>query len=112
MANEVKELARETAISAEDITHKIEAIQASSRKATEAMTEVTEITNRISALSTAIASAIFQQSHVMNEISMKIADTSHGSDEITRTVADVAANAQGASERATRVQSSGATSCF
>jgi len=104
VANEVKELAQETAISAEDITDKIEAIQTSSQKATVAMTRVTEITNRVSVLSTAIASAILQQSHVMNEISLRIADTDRGSDEITRTIVEVASNTQGFAERAMRVQ--------
>ncbi len=104
VANEVKDLARETAFSAEDITHKIEAIQISSGKTTEAMAKVTEIVNRVSELSTAIAAAISQQSHVMNEISVSIADTSQGSDEISHTIADVAANAQQSSERASHVQ--------
>lgn len=104
VANEVKDLARETAISADDIAHKIEAIQVSSDKTTEAMTELTEIVNRVSELSTVIALAISEQNHIMNDISSRTADTSQGSDEITNAIADVAINAQQSSERATHVQ--------
>jgi methyl-accepting chemotaxis protein len=104
VANEVKDLAQEAAISADDIAHKIEAIQVSSEKTTEAMTKLTDIINRTSDLSTAIASAISQQNHIMHDISLRTADTSQGSDEITKTIAEVAANARRSSERATRVQ--------
>jgi methyl-accepting chemotaxis protein len=104
VANEVKDLARETAASAEDITHKIETIQISTRSVTEAMTKVTKIINRVSELSTSIATAILQQCHAADEISRSIADAAQGSEEISHTITEVATTTQTSSEQATHVR--------
>ena len=104
VAGEVKELAHETAVSAEDITLKIEAIQTSSQETANAMTEVAETTNQVSDLSAVIAAAITQQTQVTGEISRTMADTAHGSEEINRAIEEVATTAQHSSQRAAQVQ--------
>jgi methyl-accepting chemotaxis protein len=104
VASEVKELARETATSAEDITHKIKAIQISSRSVTDAMTKVTEIITRVSELSNVIAAAISQQSYTANEISRTIAGAARDSEEISRTITEIATAAQDSSERGADVR--------
>lgn len=103
VANEVKELARETAVSAEDITRKVEAIQTSSQEASAAMIKVADITKRVSELAHYTAAAISQQSAAANDISQAIFDVTSGSEGITHTIADVSATAQESFTRATNV---------
>ncbi len=104
VANEVKDLAHETSRSAEDITHKIEMIQTSSRGAADAITNVMTITNQVSELSNSISSAILQQTATINQISRAIADTAEGSEQIVQAITDVAASAKDSSEQAVNVQ--------
>ncbi len=104
VANEIKELARETAVSAEDIIHKVEAIQASTVDATSAITKVSEITHQVYELAASIAAAVEQQAVTTNEISRNIADTARGSDEITHTITEFASTTRQASEQTVHVQ--------
>lgn len=103
VANEVKELAKETALSAEDITRKIATIQSSSQEANAAMTDVAEITHRVSELADAIASAITQQSQVTDEGSRSLIDAARGSAEISRAITEIATSTSDASEQAVNV---------
>lgn len=103
VADEVKELARETAISAEDITRKISTIQASSQEAIEAMAKVAEITNRVSELAHTIAAAILEQSHATDEISRTMVEAATGSEEISRAISEVAKTVQDSSKQAVNV---------
>jgi methyl-accepting chemotaxis protein len=104
VAGEVKDLARATATSAEDIIRKVEAIRASSKEVTDAVMQLSEIIQQVHGLSDSIASAVEEQTVAMNEISRNIADTAHGSDKISHTIEEVADVAQHTSERATAVQ--------
>jgi methyl-accepting chemotaxis protein len=101
VANEVKELARQTALSAKDITGKVEAIQTVSQNATEAMAEMTNITAHVSELAAAIAAAIDQQSQATHEIAETTGTTEHRSGEITDTITDVAHTADYSATQAT-----------
>lgn len=103
VANEVKELARETAASAEDITRKIEAIQDSSQEASAAMLQVADMTKRVSELANYTATAISQQSIAANDISHAIFEVTGGSEEITHTMSEVSATARESFTRATNV---------
>jgi len=67
VANEVKELAKQTAKATEDISRKIEAIQADSIKSVEAIATVTTIINQINDISSTIATAVEQQSATTSE---------------------------------------------
>lgn len=104
VAHEVKALAREIAVSAEDIIRKIEAIQVSTIEATQAIIHVSEITHQVHELSTAIATMVEQQAATTNEISRNIADVADGSDEITHAIAEVATTSRETSEQAAYVQ--------
>jgi methyl-accepting chemotaxis protein/ABC-type sugar transport system substrate-binding protein len=104
VANEVKDLSRETSRSAEDITHKIEIIQTSSQEVADAIAAVTKIINQISELSNTISAAISQQTTTANEISRAITDTAQGSEQITHAIAEVAASAKDSSKQAVSVQ--------
>ena len=58
VANEVKELAKETAKATEEIGQKIEAIQGDSKAAVAAIGEISSIINQINDVSSTIASAV------------------------------------------------------
>ncbi|GAK53290.1 methyl-accepting chemotaxis sensory transducer with Pas/Pac sensor [Candidatus Moduliflexus flocculans] len=105
VANEIKELARETARSAEGIIHKIETIQANTTEASEAISQVTAITQQVHELSLSVATAIEEQAATTNTISHNVADTADGSSEITRTITEVASVISQTSEQASSVQS-------
>lgn len=104
VANEVKELARETSGSAEGIIQKIEVVQSSSQETARTITKVVEIIQQVAELVTGIATAISQQSHVMNEVARAIADTAQGGEEISRTIAEVATASKDSLVQATTVQ--------
>jgi len=104
VANEIKELSRETAISAEDIIHKLEAIQTGSKGAREAIDKVSTTIMRISDLSESIASGTEEQSVTTDEIVHRITETAGGSQEIAQVIIEVAAMAQNTSKGAAKVQ--------
>ncbi len=104
VAGEVKDLARATTASAEDIIHKVEAIQANSKEVTDAVVQLSESIEQIHGLSDSIVSAVEEQASAINEISRNMADTAHGSDNITHTIGEVTDIAQRTSERAATVQ--------
>ncbi len=82
VANEVKELAKQTAQATEDISLKIKAIRKGSKGAVEAIAEVGTIINRINDISNTIASAVEEQTATTNEISRQLAEAAKGSSEI------------------------------
>jgi methyl-accepting chemotaxis protein/PAS domain-containing protein len=94
VANEVKELAKETAKATEDITHKIEAIQADSSGAVQAIASITQIIHEISDIANTIAGAVEEQSATTSEISRSVAEAARGSGEISGAIAQVAEAAE------------------
>jgi methyl-accepting chemotaxis protein len=86
VANEVKELAKETAKATEDISRKIEAIQADTQGAVEAIARISGIINQISDIQNTIASAVEEQSATTNEIGRNISEASKGSTEIAQNI--------------------------
>ncbi len=102
VANEVKELAKQTAQATEDISQKIEAIQAGSTGAVEAIAEVGTIINQINDISNTIASSVEEQTATTNEITRNVTEAARGSAEISENVTGVATAAgsttQGASD--------------
>ena len=100
VANEVKELAREIALSADDITRKIEAIQQEIYGAVAAMLEVTTITDEIHGVMRQIASAVEQQTVTTNSISHEITYAANGTNEVTSAIEEVANAVQNTSDQA------------
>ena len=102
VANEVKELAKETARATEDISGKIEAIQADTQLSVEAIGGILTIINQIAEYQDTIASAVEEQAATTSDMARSVTDASRGSTEITanmQTVADAAnSTASGASD--------------
>ncbi len=90
VANEVKELAKETAKATEEIEHKIDAIQADTRGAVEAMAQVSGIIHSISDLQNTIASAVEEQTATTNEIGRHVAEAARGASSIAENITTVA----------------------
>ncbi len=68
VANEVKELAKQTAKATEDIGNKIRAIQDSTASAISAIDQIQKVVNDISGVAGSIATAVEEQTAVTNEV--------------------------------------------
>jgi len=93
VANEVKELAKETAKATEDISQKIETIQADTQGAVKAIAQISEIINQINDIQTTIATAVDEQAATTNEISRNVVEAAKGSHEIAQNISGVASAA-------------------
>ncbi|MFC7494460.1 MULTISPECIES: methyl-accepting chemotaxis protein [unclassified Nocardioides] len=90
VANEVKELAQETARATEDIASRVEAIQADTTGAVDAIGEISTIIASINDYQLTIASAVEEQTATTNEMSRNVGDASAGSGEIATNISTVA----------------------
>jgi len=104
VANEVKELARETAKATKNISQMIEVIQNDTKEAIQAIGEISSVINRISTLQNTIAVAVEEQTSTTAEISHNVAEAASGSAEIARNITQVAEAAQGTAEGAGNTQ--------
>jgi len=100
VANEVKELAKETAKATEDISCKIEAIQADTKDAIQGIAEINQIITQINDIQNSIASAVEEQTATTNEIARNVNDVAGGNQEIARNITGVASAAKGTTEGA------------
>ena len=109
VANEVKELAKQTAKATEDISRKIEAIQADTKNAVGAIGQISEVIKQVNDISNTIATAVEEQNATTNEMTRNVSEAARGSSEITKNVAGVAEAAksttQGASDSLKAAQS-------
>jgi methyl-accepting chemotaxis protein len=95
VANEVKDLAQETARATEDISRRIGAIKTDTAAAVTAIAEISTVIVQISDYSMTIASAVEEQTATTNEMARSVNDAASGSTEIANVisgVADAAAN--------------------
>jgi methyl-accepting chemotaxis protein len=106
VANEVKDLAQETAKATEDISRRVEAIQADTGSAVTAIEQISGIIAQINDYQMTIASAVEEQTATTNEMSRSIAEASHGSTSIADNVAKVASAAQATTATVAETQSS------
>jgi methyl-accepting chemotaxis protein len=105
VAGEVKELARQTARATEEIGTRIEAIQADSHAAVEAISGIGQVIGRINNLQITIASAVEEQTATTNEIGRTISEVAGGSKSIAVSITGVAeAAAQTTGDAATTQQ--------
>ncbi len=95
VANEVKELAKETASATEDISRKIEAIQADTRGAVGALSEIGAVIRQINELQATIASAVEEQSRTMASIEHSAGDAAKSAAAISENISGVAQAASG-----------------
>ncbi|WP_407341860.1 methyl-accepting chemotaxis protein [Pengzhenrongella phosphoraccumulans] len=98
VAGEVKELARETARATEEITRRVEAIQADTTGAVAAIGEISAIIASINDYQLTIASAVEEQTATTNEMSRSVAEAATGSGEIASNITGVASGAATSSE--------------
>ncbi|GIM95921.1 methyl-accepting chemotaxis protein [Paractinoplanes toevensis] len=94
VATEVKDLAQETAKATEDISRRVEAIQADTSNAVEAIAEISRIISEINDYQVTIASAVEEQTATTNEMSRSIGDAASGSSAIAGNINSVAAAVQ------------------
>ena len=108
VANEVKELAKETAKATEDIAAKIEAIQGDSTAAIEAISQIDQIMSTIHEAQTTIASAVEEQTSTTNEIGRNVSEAATGSNGIAQSIGHVAKAAQDTNSGAEQAQQAAA----
>ncbi|MHB1289203.1 methyl-accepting chemotaxis protein [Georgenia sp.] len=98
VAGEVKELARETSQATEDISRRIDAIQADSTAAVAAISQISSIIDQINETQLTIASALEEQTATTNEMSRNVTEAAYGADEIAGSIAGVATAAAASSD--------------
>ena len=108
VANEVKELAKETAKATEDISQKIEAIQSDTKGAVEAIEQIGKIINQINDIQNTIASAVEEQTATTNEIGRNVAEAAKGTTEIASNITGVAQAAKSTTEVAANTEKNAA----
>ncbi|UWZ49576.1 methyl-accepting chemotaxis protein [Dactylosporangium matsuzakiense] len=94
VASEVKDLAQETARATEDISRRVEAIQADTHNAVAAIGEISQIIARINDYQLTIASAVEEQTATTGEMSRSVGDAAHGAQSIAGNISGVADAAQ------------------
>ncbi|MBI3682756.1 MAG: MCP four helix bundle domain-containing protein, partial [Acidobacteria bacterium] len=104
VANEVKELAKQTAKATEDISQKIAAIQGDTKGAVKAIEEIGTIINQINDISSSIASAVEEQTATTNEIGRSVTEASKGVGDIAKNIGGVAVAAKGTTQGANDTQ--------
>ena len=100
VANEVKELAKQTAAATEDISQKIEAIQADTKGAVTSISQIGKVIAQINDISNTIASAVEEQSATTNEIARNASEAAKGSGEISKNITQVSVAAKSTTEGA------------
>ncbi len=104
VANEVKELAKETAKAAENISLQITAIQADTKGVEEAIASVSGVIDRINKVSATIAAAVEQQSSTTGEMTRNAVEAANGASDISINIGGVAHGAEATSSRALESQ--------
>jgi methyl-accepting chemotaxis protein len=104
VANEVKELAKQTAQATEEIGQKIGAIQVDTKDAVQAIVEITENINQVNEISNTIAAAVEEQTVTTTQIGRNVQEAAKGSGEIANNISGVATAAKATAEGAQKVQ--------
>ncbi|GIH75687.1 methyl-accepting chemotaxis protein [Planobispora longispora] len=94
VAGEVKDLAQETAKATEDISKRVEAIQADTESAVAAIAEISSIIGKINDYQLTIASAVEEQTATTNEMNRGVAQAASGTGRIAEAVSSVATAVQ------------------
>ncbi|MFI5957491.1 methyl-accepting chemotaxis protein [Cryptosporangium sp. NPDC051539] len=89
VANEVKDLAQETAKATEDIAQRVQAIQADTTGAVEAIDQISSIIERINDIQLTISSAVEEQTATTQEMNRTLTDAADGASNIATTIAGV-----------------------
>lgn len=100
VANEVKELARQTGTATQEIGEKISAIQTDARDAVKAIGEISEIINQISGVQNMVATAVEEQRATTEEIGRNVNQAADGSQAIVENISGVAKEAEQTAQNA------------
>ncbi len=100
VANEVKELAKQTSNATEEISRKIEAIQTDAKAAVAAISSISGVITRANEISMSIATAVEEQSATTNEMARNVSEAARGSGEVAHNIGGVAQAAQDTSSSA------------
>ncbi|MBI3447137.1 MAG: MCP four helix bundle domain-containing protein [Magnetospirillum sp.] len=90
VANEVKNLANQTARATEEIATQIGAIQTETLDAVAAIRRITEVIGEINEMSSAIAGAVEEQGAAMQEVVRSVEQAAAGTGEVARNIVQVA----------------------
>ncbi|MPQ98977.1 methyl-accepting chemotaxis protein, partial [Modestobacter sp. I12A-02628] len=104
VANEVKELAQETARATEEISRRVVAIQGDTTGAAEAIGRISEIIGSINDYQLTIASAVEEQTATTNEMSRSVQEASAGTGEIAVNITGVSAAATSTTQALTQTR--------
>ncbi|WP_127507608.1 methyl-accepting chemotaxis protein [Actinoplanes solisilvae] len=104
VASEVKDLAQETARATEDISKRVEAIQADTSGAVAAIEEISVVIERISEFQTTIASAVEEQTATTAEMNRSVTEAAGGTGEIASNITGVAEAARLTSQSVSETQ--------
>jgi methyl-accepting chemotaxis protein len=104
VASEVKDLAQETARATEDISRRVETIQADTGGAVTAIEEISRVIARISDFQTTIASAVEEQTATTSEMNRSVSEAASGTGEIAENITGVAEAARSTSQGVTQSQ--------
>jgi methyl-accepting chemotaxis protein len=104
VASEVKDLAQETARATEDISRRVQAIQADTIGAVAAIEEISDVIARISDFQTTIASAVEEQTATTAEMNRNVSEAAGGSSAIAQNITGVAEAARSTSQGVNETQ--------
>ena len=104
VANEVKELAKATALATDDIGKRIDSIQSDAGRAVDAIGQITSKVLEISKLQNLTADALDRQTETTGEISRTVQEAALKTHEIAQSVTEVAQVAEGTSVGARNTQ--------
>jgi methyl-accepting chemotaxis protein len=103
VAQEVKQLAEETAEASADITHRVETVQADAAAAVAAIGAIGEVIGRVHDIQSAIAAAVEQQDVAMGALGRDAASAASAAGGIDASMAEVEGSATVSQQRATEV---------
>ncbi|GIE94519.1 methyl-accepting chemotaxis protein [Paractinoplanes rishiriensis] len=104
VASEVKDLAQETARATDDIVRRVDAIQAGTESAVQAIDEISQVIARVNDYQTTIASAVEEQTATTAEMNRSVSDTAVSAGQIADNAATVAQAAQQTTQGVTQTQ--------
>ena len=104
VASEVKELAQETARATEDISKRVEAIQADTAGAVDAISQISSVIGEINDFQATIAAAVEEQTATTNEMNRNVAEAANGTQGIAAAISGLAAGTQETNQRVADAQ--------
>jgi methyl-accepting chemotaxis protein len=104
VASEVKELAQETARATEDISRRVEAIQADTAGAVEAISQISSVIGEINDFQATIAAAVEEQTATTNEMNRNVAEAAGGSRDIAVAISGLASGTEETNSRVADAQ--------